>query len=159
MDAKSLVSHLCPPLYHVSCKPLRIYEMTIQPARHEWHACCPLQAEKPWIQPVEGNTHGTHVEQVVSSFQKILGGSQLTWYKRYWVLPFKFYRNVNYYEGKPNFIKTGITFKLTAINVETDAGQTEKRSPRNISLLSFRGNRIQLWYIIFRVLPFLFHEA
>ena len=54
--------------------------MTIQPARHECHACCPLQAEKPGIQPVVGNTHGTHVEQVVSSFQKILRGSQLTWY-------------------------------------------------------------------------------
>ena len=54
--------------------------MTIQPARHECHTCCPLQAEKPGIQPVVGNTHGTHVEQVVSSFQKILRGSQLTWY-------------------------------------------------------------------------------
>jgi len=54
--------------------------MTLQPARHECHACCPLQAEKPGIQPVVGNTHGTHVEQVVSSFQKILRGSQLTWY-------------------------------------------------------------------------------
>ena len=54
--------------------------MTIQHARHECHACGPLQAEKPGIQPVVGNTHGTHVEQVVSSFQKILRGSQLTWY-------------------------------------------------------------------------------
>jgi len=54
--------------------------MTIQPARHECHACCPLQAEKPGIQPVVGNTHDAHVEQVVSSFQKILRGSQLTWY-------------------------------------------------------------------------------
>ena len=71
--------------------------MTIQPARHECHACCPLQAEKPGIQPVVGNTHGTHVEQVVSSFQKILRGSQLTWYKEkysyeasYWVKTDKF---------------------------------------------------------------------
>jgi len=55
--------------------------MTIQPARHECHACCPLQVEKPGIQPVVGNTRGTRVEQVVSSFQKILRGSQLTWYK------------------------------------------------------------------------------
>jgi len=54
--------------------------MTIQPALHESHACCPLQAEKPGNQPVVGNTHGTHVEQVVSSFQKILRDSQLTWY-------------------------------------------------------------------------------
>jgi len=54
--------------------------MTIQPARHECHACCPLQAEEPGIQPVVGNTHDTHVEQVVSSFQKIFRGSQLTWY-------------------------------------------------------------------------------
>jgi len=67
-------------MYHVSCEALRISEMTIQPARHECHACCQLQAEKPGIQPVVGNTHGTHVEQVVSSFQKILRGSQLTWY-------------------------------------------------------------------------------
>jgi len=53
--------------------------MTIQPVRHECHACCPLQAEKPGIQPVVGNTHDTHVEQVVSSFQKVLRGSQLTY--------------------------------------------------------------------------------
>jgi len=46
--------------------------ITIQPARHECHACCQLQAEKPGIQPVVGNTHDTHVKQVVSSFQKIL---------------------------------------------------------------------------------------
>ena len=60
--------------------PWGFSEVTIQPARHECHASCPLQAEKPGIQPVVGNTHGTHVEQVVSSFQKILKGSQLTWY-------------------------------------------------------------------------------
>jgi len=54
----------------------------IQPAQHECHACCPLQAEKPGIQPIVGNTHDTRVEQVVSSFQKILRGSQLTWYLR-----------------------------------------------------------------------------
>jgi len=54
--------------------------MTIQPTRHECHACYPLQAGQPGIQPVVGNTHDTHVEQVVSSFQKILRGSQLTWY-------------------------------------------------------------------------------
>jgi len=40
--------------------PWEFSEMTIQPARHECHACCPLQAEKPRIQPVVGNTHGTH---------------------------------------------------------------------------------------------------
>jgi len=51
----------------------------IQPARYECPACCPQQAEKPGIQPVVGKTRGTHVEQVVS-FQKILRGSQLTWY-------------------------------------------------------------------------------
>ena len=54
--------------------------MTIQPALYECHACCSLQAGKPGIQPVVGNTHATHVEQNVSSFQKILRGSQLTWY-------------------------------------------------------------------------------
>ena len=60
----------------------RFSETTIQPPRQECHACCPLQAEKPGIQPVVGNTHGAHVEQVVSSFQKILRGSQLTRYNR-----------------------------------------------------------------------------
>ena len=54
--------------------------MTIQPALHECQSCYPLQAEKPGIQPVVGNTHGTSVEQVVSSFQKILRGSRLTWH-------------------------------------------------------------------------------
>jgi len=54
--------------------------MRIQPARHECYAYCPLQAEKLGIQPTVGNTHGSHVKQVVSSFQKILRGSQLTWY-------------------------------------------------------------------------------
>jgi len=60
--------------------PWELSEKTIQPARHECHACCPLQAEKLGIQPVVGNTRGTHDEQVVSSFLKILRGSQLTWY-------------------------------------------------------------------------------
>jgi len=60
--------------------PWGFSEKTIQPARHECHACGPLQAEKPGTQPVVGNTHGSHVKQVVSSFQKILRGSQLTWY-------------------------------------------------------------------------------
>jgi len=59
--------------------------MTRQPARHEYHACYPLQAGKPGMQPVVGNTHGTHVELVVSSFQKILRDSQLTWYVTYGV--------------------------------------------------------------------------
>ena len=68
-------------MYHVSCKPLRIFWNDDKPARNKCHACCPLKAEKPGIQPVVGNTHGTHVEQVVSSFQKtLLLGSQLTWY-------------------------------------------------------------------------------
>ena len=52
--------------------------MTIQPARHEWHACCLLRAGFVAFQPVADNTCGTRVEQVVSSFQKILRGSQLT---------------------------------------------------------------------------------
>jgi len=60
--------------------PWGFSEKTIQPARHECHACGPLQAEKPGIQPVVGNTHGSRVMQVVSSFQKILRGSQLTSY-------------------------------------------------------------------------------
>jgi len=55
---------------------------TIQPARHERHACCPLRAGFLAFQPVADNTRGTRVEQVVSSFQKILRGSQLTWYNQ-----------------------------------------------------------------------------
>jgi len=54
--------------------------MTIQPARHECHACCLLRAEFLAFQPVVDNTRGTRVVQVVSLFQKILRGSQLTWY-------------------------------------------------------------------------------
>jgi len=54
--------------------------MTIQPARHECHACCLLLAGYLAFQPVVDNTRGTRVGQVVSSFQKILRGSQLTWY-------------------------------------------------------------------------------
>jgi len=49
--------------------------MTIQPARHECHACCLLRAGFLAFQPVVDNTRGTRVEQVVSSFQKILRGS------------------------------------------------------------------------------------
>jgi len=55
-------------------------EMTIQPARHECHACCQLRAGIPAFQPVVDNTRGTRVGQVVSSFQKFLRGSQHTWY-------------------------------------------------------------------------------
>jgi len=54
--------------------------MTIQPARHECHACCLLRAGFLAFQPVVDNTRGTRVGQVVSSFQNILRGSQLTWY-------------------------------------------------------------------------------
>jgi len=71
--------------------------MTIQPARHECYACCPLQAEKPGIQPVVGNTQGIHVEQVVSPFQKILRGSQLTWYVASIAIPY--FRIFNYAEN------------------------------------------------------------
>jgi len=56
--------------------------MTIQPARHECHACCLLRAGFLAFQPVVDNRRGTRVEQVVSSYQKILRGSQLTWYVR-----------------------------------------------------------------------------
>jgi len=55
-------------------------EKTIQPAWHECNACCLLRARFLAFQPVADNTRGTRVEQVVSSFQKILRGSQLTWY-------------------------------------------------------------------------------
>jgi len=54
--------------------------MTIQPARHQCHACCLLRAGFLAFQLVVDNTRGTRVEQVISSFQKILRGSQLTWY-------------------------------------------------------------------------------
>jgi len=54
--------------------------VTIQPARYECHACCLLRAGVLPFQPVVDNTPGTRVGQVVSSFQKILSCSQLTWY-------------------------------------------------------------------------------
>jgi len=62
--------------------PWGFSEMTIHPARQEYHACCLLRAGFLTFQPVVDNTRGTRVEQVVSSFQKILRGSQLTWYRR-----------------------------------------------------------------------------
>jgi len=49
-------------------------EMTIQPARYECHACCPLQAEKHGIQLVVGNAHCTRVSRAASSFTNILRG-------------------------------------------------------------------------------------
>jgi len=58
--------------------PWGFSEMTIQPARHEYHVCCLLRAEFMAFQPVADNTRGTRVEEVVSSFQKIFRGSQLT---------------------------------------------------------------------------------
>jgi len=58
--------------------PWGFSEKTIQPARHECYACCLLRAGFLAFQPVVDNTRGTRVEQVVSSFQKILRGSQLT---------------------------------------------------------------------------------
>jgi len=60
--------------------PWGFSEMTIQPAWHECHAGCLLRAGFLAFQPLVDNTCGTRVEQVVSSFQKILRGSQLTWY-------------------------------------------------------------------------------
>jgi len=62
------------PLYHASFEPLRIFEMTIQPARHDCHVRCLLRAEFMAFQRVADNTRGTRVEQ------EILRGSQLTWY-------------------------------------------------------------------------------
>jgi len=44
--------------YRTSYEPLKIFKMTMQPARH---ACSPLQAEKQGIQPVVGDTHYTRV--------------------------------------------------------------------------------------------------
>jgi len=61
----------------VPCELRAFSEMTIQPARH---ACCVLRAGFLAFQPVADNTRGTRDGQVVSSFQKILRGSQLTWY-------------------------------------------------------------------------------
>jgi len=60
--------------------PWGFSEMTIQRVRHKYHACCLLRARFLAFQPVVDNTRGIRVEQVVSSFQKILRGSQLTWY-------------------------------------------------------------------------------
>jgi len=63
-------------MYHVSCEPLRVSGMTIQPARHECLACCPPQAEKPGIQPVVGNTHGTRPFQIPKLVKFDAGGSE-----------------------------------------------------------------------------------
>ena len=71
--------------------------MTIQSARHECHACCLLQAGFLAFQPLVDNTRGTRVERVVSSFQKILRGSQLTWYC------------ITFYIPSPSRAKRGIT--------------------------------------------------
>jgi len=61
--------------------PWGFSDMAIQSARHECHACCLLRAGFLAFQPVVDNTRGgTRVERVVSSFRKILRGSQLTWY-------------------------------------------------------------------------------
>jgi len=53
--------------------PRGFSEMTIQPARHECHACCLQRAEFMAFQPVVDNTRVTRVEQVVSSFHKSSG--------------------------------------------------------------------------------------
>jgi len=71
--------------------PWGFSETTIQPPRHKYHASCLLRAEFLAFQPVLDNTRGTRVEQVVSSFQKILRGSQLTWYSPLWQLPRSLY--------------------------------------------------------------------
>ena len=63
-----------------NASPWGFSEKTIQPARHEYHACCLIRAGFLAFQPVVDNTRGTHVEQVVPSFQKILRGSLITWY-------------------------------------------------------------------------------
>jgi len=60
--------------------PWGFSEKTIQPARHECHARCLLRAGFLAFQTVVDNTCGPRVEQVVSSFQKLFRGSQLTWY-------------------------------------------------------------------------------
>jgi len=82
----------------VASSPWGFSEMTIQPARHECHACCPLRAGSLAFQPVVDNTRGTHVEQVLSSFQKILRGSQLTWYSKCLLQEgtYYFWWNINY---------------------------------------------------------------
>jgi len=63
--------------------PWGFSDMTIQPAWHASHACCLLRAGFLAFQPAADNTRGTRVEEVASSFQKILRGSQLTWYDSY----------------------------------------------------------------------------
>jgi len=80
-----MVNFLLISVYHTMwvASPWGLFEMTIQPARHGCHACCLLRARFLAFQPVVDNTCGTRVEQVVSSFQKILRGSQLTWYVWY----------------------------------------------------------------------------
>jgi len=50
------------------------------PPRHECHACCGPWAGILAFQSEADDTRGTRVEQVVSSFQKILKGSSLARY-------------------------------------------------------------------------------
>jgi len=75
--------------------PWGFSEMMIQPAWHESHSCCLLRAGFPAFQPVLDNTHCTRVEQVVSSFQKILRGSQLTCTSHLTLVSQKYKNSVN----------------------------------------------------------------
>jgi len=113
--------------------PRGFSEMTIRPARHECHACCPLQAEKPGIQPVVGNTHGSHVKQVVSTFQKILRGSQLTWYRTTFNRMFVFTVRNEFWQTEPKPIITSLNFTdfnaVTFLNRTTNLTQNRVSNP------------------------------
>ena len=57
------------------------------------------------FQPSVDNTRGTRVEQVESSFQKILRGSQLTWYRYivfalHWIVRKYLGKNVSDFENQ-----------------------------------------------------------
>ena len=47
-------------------------EMTMQPARHKYNACCLPRTEKPIIRLVLANAHDFRIELVASLFQEIL---------------------------------------------------------------------------------------
>jgi len=95
-------------MYHVSCEPLRIFwnDDTTCSTRVPCVRCLP-RAGFLAFQPVVDNTRGTRVEQVVSSFQKILRGSQLTWCIGYINWPLNSYASLPFIY----FVKMIVSFK------------------------------------------------
>ena len=121
--------------------PRGFSEKAIQPARHECRACCPLRVGFLAFQPVVDNTRGTHVEQVVSSFQKILRDSQLIWY----IEPQKSIPQLPCIEWKQGSWVLWLTILLSCVNhgvcTVTKFGHSGRKTKK---ILSIR-NRTLLW--------------